>query len=113
MWFLDHLDPGGAAYTMARTFRLTGPVDTAALAAALHQVQRTHDMLRAVFPVVDDAPTLAVTDDVVDLAVSDLSPLAPGEREPALAELVDSIVRTPFDLAGGPLLRCALLRLDT
>lgn len=107
MWFLDHLSPGGAAYHMARIFRLTGPLDGPALADALHQVQYAHEMLRAVFPVVDDAPRLVVTDDVVDLAVSDLS-----TRPDATAALVDSVVRTPFDLARGPLLRCALIRLD-
>ena len=112
MWFLDHLAPGGAAYNMARTFQLTGPLDVSALAGALHQVQRTHDMLRAVFPVVDDAPTLVITDTIVDLAVSDLSTVAPTDRERARLELVDSVVRTPFDLAHGPLMRCALLKLD-
>src|ERR671936_1312905 len=51
LWFLDRLAPGRRAYNVSRTFRLTGPVDVAALGRAFGDVVQRHEVLRTVFPV--------------------------------------------------------------
>jgi hypothetical protein len=51
LWFLDRLEPGSAAYNLAFSFRLTGPLRPDALAAALDEIVRRHATLRTTFAV--------------------------------------------------------------
>ncbi|MFI2211200.1 amino acid adenylation domain-containing protein [Streptomyces sp. NPDC020141] len=50
MWFLDRLDPDAVTYNIPWAWRLTGPVDTAALRAALGDLTERHEALRTVLP---------------------------------------------------------------
>jgi len=103
LWLADFLDLGSAEYLVLRALRLRGPLDAAALSAALDTVVARHEPLRTRYPMPDDEPV-----QVVDPpgAVS-LSPQDVGD--------VDAFVRacaaTPLDLAEGPVFRAALGRL--
>lgn len=112
LWFLDRLAPGGVAYNIACAFELSGPMDVDALGDAFVAVQRRHDMLRTVFPTIDGSPAQVILDRVTSLATDDLSALSIHERGAAVHDLIDTLARAPFDLTSGPLLRCALVRLD-
>jgi len=59
LWFLDQLEPGGAAYNVFQAARLTGPLDVAALDRALGEVVRRHEALRTVFRAVMMIPMVA------------------------------------------------------
>ncbi|MFE2297689.1 amino acid adenylation domain-containing protein [Streptomyces sp. NPDC059445] len=107
MWILHQLDRGTATYTISPTFRLTGPLDEAALAAAIGDVVARHEILRTTY----------VTD-------------ADGEPEPRILSAEQAPVRVPvievapedesraieeaaahwFDLAAEIPLRATLLR---
>ncbi len=50
MWFMARLDPESSAYNIPVALRLSGPLDTAALTAALDDVLERHEVLRTVYP---------------------------------------------------------------
>ncbi|HEY2576395.1 MAG TPA: amino acid adenylation domain-containing protein, partial [Streptosporangiaceae bacterium] len=57
LWFLNRLQGGrGGLYSIPVGLRLRGPLDRAALTAALADVAARHESLRTVFPEVDGVP---------------------------------------------------------
>ncbi|MFI2202812.1 amino acid adenylation domain-containing protein [Streptomyces sp. NPDC020192] len=112
LWLEEQLRPGDAAYNMPVVLRLSGPLDTAALQRAVDVVVARHAVLRTVFETgADGTPRQrALPEGRVSVAVTDLSD-RPDPRGAAVAAAMDS-VRESFDLARGPLLRVALLRID-
>ncbi|HEY9422527.1 MAG TPA: condensation domain-containing protein, partial [Thermoanaerobaculia bacterium] len=112
LWFLDQLEPGNPFYNLPGAVRLAGALDEAALARALSEVVRRHEALRTTFPTVGGAPVQRVNPPAeLPLPVIDLASLPEQERWAAVRAHVNREVRTPFDLAAGPLLRFLLLRL--
>ena len=112
LWFLDRLEPGTPAFNMPASARLTGALDVPALARALSEVARRHESLRTTFGVEDDRPVQVVHPPApVPLPVVDLSGLCAPCALSEAARLAAAAALAPFDLARGPLLRAALLRL--
>ncbi|MEA2613843.1 MAG: hypothetical protein QOI52_1802, partial [Chloroflexota bacterium] len=117
LWFLDLLAPGSPAYNVPSAYGLAGPLAPAALAAALAEVVRRHQVLRARFVERDGEPRLEIAETLAPgfLPLVDLSALAhpslSGRRSTELASLRSAEAERPFDLAAGPLLRTALVRL--
>ncbi|HEY3568284.1 MAG TPA: amino acid adenylation domain-containing protein [Thermoanaerobaculia bacterium] len=112
LWYFHQLDPGGSVLNVPHPLRLTGPLDPAALAAALTEIARRHASLRASFVYGEaglrqrTAPPAAV-----ELPVTDLGAHPPAVREEEARRLVREEARQPFDLAVAPLWRARLLRL--
>src|SRR5689334_2827281 len=53
LWFLHEFQGGAAEYNSALALRLTGPLDVAALTAALNTVVARHEALRTTVDTVD------------------------------------------------------------
>ncbi len=110
MWFIHQLDPASAAYNIPVSLRLRGPLEAAALAAALDAIVRRHEALRACFVVVEGAPRQRISPPApFALPRLDLGALP---RHRATAEgrrLLGAHAGQTFDLARGALLRAALL----
>ncbi|MEV7597960.1 amino acid adenylation domain-containing protein [Kitasatospora sp. NPDC089797] len=60
LWFLDRMDGPGGTYHIPLAVRLTGPLDRAALAAAVGDVLARHESLRTVFAEADGLPSQLV-----------------------------------------------------
>ncbi|HEX2081289.1 MAG TPA: amino acid adenylation domain-containing protein [Longimicrobium sp.] len=110
LWFLDRLQPGGALYNVPVALRLRGDLDGPALARALGEVVRRHQVLRAVFAGDGATAHQVVTppDDEFALPFENLSTSADPEAS-ALRRARDE-AEAPFRLDTGPLYRARLLR---
>ena len=56
LWFLDRWQPGSPAYNLLDVVLTRGRLDAAALSAALREVLRRHEVLRAVVLEVEGVP---------------------------------------------------------
>ncbi len=112
LWFLEQLEPGTAFYSMPAAVLLEGPLAVPVLAAVLREIVERHEALRTIFGDRDGRPFQAIAPHPeVKLPLVDLAVLPPAERERTLGELATGDARRPFDLARGPLVRFALVRL--
>jgi amino acid adenylation domain-containing protein/thioester reductase-like protein len=110
--FLDQLLPGGSFYNVPTTIRMVGPLDLAALAGSINAIVQRHEALRTTFASDGAEPAQVIAPALrVPLRVCDLRALPVGQREAVALELAAIEGRRPFDLARGPLVRSALLRL--
>src|SRR5262245_17635521 len=110
LWFLDQLEPGCTAYTIAARRPIRGAVDVAALRQAVHDLAQRHESLRATFPSRDGAPVQRIgSADLVSLDVVDLQPIPPAQRPAAARRLIHEHAARRFDLATGPLFRPLLI----
>ncbi|WP_432113204.1 amino acid adenylation domain-containing protein [Streptomyces sp. S1] len=113
MWFFEQHTPGTPVLNMSGAYRVRGPLDPGRFARAFTATAARHDTLRTVYGSEDGVPYARVLDaEPVDLPLHDLRDLPPARREERLAALGAAESTHVFDLAGGPVLRTALARLD-
>ncbi|MGW2786856.1 amino acid adenylation domain-containing protein, partial [Streptomyces populi] len=108
LWFLRQLEDAASVYNMPLAWRLTGPLDLAALEAALGDVVDRHETLRTVFPAVDGVPHQRV------LATGEARPrlsVTPAD-ETDLPDLLTGAAARGFDLAAEPPLRAEVFEVS-
>jgi len=105
-WFLERLEPGNPAHHIAGCTRLVGPLDRAALAAALTALSARHEVLRTTFPDRDGAPLQRIG--IASPVHLETVELAGGGAE-RRASVLRRITQAPFDLSRDPPWRSALL----
>ncbi|MEU8122447.1 amino acid adenylation domain-containing protein [Spirillospora sp. NPDC049024] len=105
LWFLNRLEGGGPAYNIPFALRLRGPLDRAALAAALADVVHRHESLRTVFPESDGEPYQVVLD--AEPVVLE----AAGAEEEDLPRMMADAAARGFDLLADPPFRAELFGL--
>jgi len=114
MWFADQWEPGNPAFNISTALRLTGPLDIVALEQCFNRVIERHEVLRTRFVAVDGRPQQVVAPALkLSLPVVDLSLMPETEREAEARRLAAVDARWSFDLARGPLVRAAVLRLSS
>ena len=117
LWLLDQMEPGNPFYNLPLlAFRLSGPLDARALAAAFAEVANRHETFRTTFAVADGSPVQVIAPPAppappAPLPLADLSGLPEPPRSAAVRALSLACARRPFDLARGPLWRASLVRL--
>jgi amino acid adenylation domain-containing protein len=111
-WVLDQIKPGDPACNVAVRFGLTGKLDHAALEAALNEIIRRHEILRANFVMLDGQVMQLVSPArEINIPRTDLTVLPESERAAEADRLAGEEAQRPFQLASGPLMRAGLLRL--
>ena len=112
LYFLDRLYPGSSVYNIPMPVRLPGPLDIDVLKRSLNEMARRHEVLRTTFTAVEGKPVQVIAPAPnVELPVFDLSALAPAARDAEAGRLAQEDARRPFDLAQGPVLRTAVVRI--
>jgi len=112
LWFLDRLEPESVAYHMPYAVKLIGALDEAKLRAALDDVVRRHETLRARFVERGGRPVQIVDPrDGAPFEVEDLRGLPAAARETEARRRALTEARRPFDLKRGPLFESRLYRL--
>ena len=114
LWVIDQIDPGGVTFNLAGPpIRFEGRLDRDALAQAIDEIVRRHEILRTTIASGDGVPVQRVaTEPAAFFALIDLSS-TPADRQDAEVKRL-SVIETerPFDLQRGPLLRANLLCFD-
>ncbi|NYI93925.1 amino acid adenylation domain-containing protein [Streptomonospora nanhaiensis] len=108
MWFLYRLDGPRPTYNIPFCARLTGPLDTGALTAALADLTARHETLRTLYPDDDGVPYQRV----LDPGQARPQPVTTATDEAALPGLLAEAVRHGFRLEEEPPLRAHLFRLS-
>jgi amino acid adenylation domain-containing protein len=112
LWFLDCLEPGTAFYNVPVALSMTGELDVPALASALREIVRRHEVLRTTFDQLEGTPFQVIAPALdPPLPVVDLTALPAERREAEAAARLRGEAGRRFDLRTGPLLRALLLRL--
>jgi hypothetical protein len=112
LWRLHQQDPGLVSWNVDAASRVRGVLDLPAFAAAVHELVWRHAAWRATFPLAAGKPVQRVADELAPaMALLDLSALPAARREAAGRRALYEHTRQPFDLARGPLMRMALVRL--
>jgi aspartate racemase len=102
----------GPVYLLPAAVRLKGALNVAALEQALNAIIERHEAVRTTFKVADGRRVQVIAPSLkLELPVIDLRALPVDVRETEAARLIFEEARRLFDLARGPLLRAALLRL--
>jgi amino acid adenylation domain-containing protein len=110
LWFLEHLEPGNASYSIPGAVRLRGKLNLRALERSFNEIVRRHEVLRTSIELVEEVPCQRISPPTYfTLPVQDLSQSAEPEQE--LQLILVQEMQKPFDLQRGPLLRVKILRL--
>ncbi|MEV6137026.1 amino acid adenylation domain-containing protein [Nocardia sp. NPDC051990] len=94
MWFLNRLDTASVAYNVPMAVRLSGAIDVQALRAAIGDLVTRHEILRTVYPPIDDAPVQVIlppAQAIPPMLVQTIDPVG-------LVDAVAALAKTVFDL---------------
>lgn len=117
IWFLERLEGSSAAYNMPAAFRLQGDLDSAAVAAALDEIVRRHEVLRTRL-VDSDGEPVQVVDPAPEPGTAplcrtlSLAALPEVDRENALRGVLRDEAGHVFDLAREHPIRVLLVGLE-
>ncbi len=104
LWFLHRLEGPSATYNIPMAVRLSGPLDEAALEAALGDVIARHESLRTVFPETSGIPR----QQIIEASRAAVPLLKNNVTEATLQEAVIAAAQQGFDLTSEPPLRAHL-----
>ncbi len=112
LWILHQLVPELPLDNACTAVTLHGPLDAGLLRESLAAFIRRHESWRATFRSVNGQPVQVIQPEgQYGWSAADLSGLPGAEREAEALRRAEEQARQPFDLARGPLVRAALVRL--
>ena len=118
LWLVDRLTDAGnvtgrAAYNMSAGLALHGELKVDVLRAAIDAIVARHEVLRTVFAEDEEGEPVAVIRSGVslDIPLVEIGGADRVDRQRRYAALFDELVRMPFALAEGPLIKATVVRL--
>jgi polyketide synthase PksJ len=113
IWFLSHIHQANVSYNCSFVMHWSESVSPKLMQRSIDKLIARHDILRTKFSVIQGQPVQRVTGNLqLPIQSHDLRPLSPEERMTTAMAEMDKLVRLPFDLENGPLLRVMLIHLD-
>jgi amino acid adenylation domain-containing protein len=113
LWLIHEINPGLNAYNIYDAVRLKGRLRVEALERALQEIVKRHESLRTTFSSRNGQAFQEISaPGVFTISTLDLREIPEGKREAELRRLAATEVQKPFVLAGGPLFRASLFRLE-
>jgi amino acid adenylation domain-containing protein len=112
LWFLHQLDPHDSVYNLGVSMQLSSQADEAAMARALEELARRHEILRTVFRDTDGVPSQVITDILPTLHSIDLTHVAEDDRAATVLQLREAEVKQPFDIARTPPIRATVIHIS-
>jgi amino acid adenylation domain-containing protein len=111
LWLLAQIQPGQTAYNLATISEEVSGVDVEMLAAAVRRVVERHEILRARFALLDNAPCVTFADaDSTPIGVRDLRGMPVAEQQRVIRDAAPQAARTPFDLSSDAPVRFTILQ---
>lgn len=115
MWFVHQADPSGALLNICLSYRISGPVDLAALRGALDAVARRHPVLRTTYAADENGeprPTVhaELRPGWTEHDLTDLADQSEQARRLRLEVLAQREFTAPFDLSVDSPLRITMIR---
>lgn len=113
MWVANEFLDNNALYSVYRVLRVTGRLDPAVVRRCLDAIVERHEVLRTTYS--GDTPPHQVIHPPrpAELRFVDLSTASPQQRWADALELARKEIRTPFDLANGPVFRTLMVATGT
>ena len=111
MWTIQSLEPDNTAYNIVSAYRITNSLDIDAIEQAIGRLFQRHEILRTTYSMVDGEVVQIVQPSSRD--VLDILTIEGDDASEGAIRLANGIVRIPFDLAKGPIAKCALIRVST
>jgi len=113
IWRLCVDSPDSTIYNGAFRINLHGRVDPGTLEETLNGIVARHEILRATIEIINGGPVQVIAQSLpLKLSFKDLSILSAAARDIEFDRLSTEEAQKPFDLAKGPLVRAALLRVE-
>ncbi|MBD2814424.1 amino acid adenylation domain-containing protein [Xenorhabdus sp. Flor] len=110
LWFLAQFDGVSDTYHIPLALHLHGQLNITAWQQALNRLFARHEALRSVFITADGQPQVELLPAEFGLQVTQYDLRNTPEVDEQLKLLCVQEAETPFDLARGPLIRCALIQ---
>ncbi|WP_448511791.1 amino acid adenylation domain-containing protein [Photorhabdus laumondii] len=111
LWFLAQFEGVSDTYHIPIALRLRGRLNFSAWQQALNRLFARHEALRSVFITVDGQPQVELLPAEFGLPVKKYDLRKASNVDKQFKRLCVQEAKTPFDLARGPLIRCALIQL--
>ena len=109
-WLLAKIAPDSGAFNLPACVRISGPLSRAILENSLQVVVDRHEILRTAFDEIDGKLVQLISaEHKVSLPVTDLEPIASGEREIKLRDFLRNEAQRCFDLRQSSCTSCSLV----
>lgn len=111
-WLLDQLKPGNPALNVPLAARIEGPLNLAAMEAAVNGLIARHEILRTTYRVHEDEVVQVIhRSQTVPVVFEDIGQIPESGRDAEVQRLMVAEGERSFDLARGPMLRARVVRL--